>query len=1177
MTGIQILLLGPPEARLKGELITLQSRFTRALLFYLAERGGPVREEEVLSTFWGSLGQAEARQMLSVELAQLRDAFSNHPLLADEPGMAGINTGCVYVDSLEFQNLVDRAGRLPWRLPEDRPLPERAYSLLQRAAALWREPRFLAGADFPSTPGLDAWMMRTGQHAEHLYSRVLARLADHAYAAGSLEESLRYAQQALARDEMNEELHYRLLRCLVSMGRDEEARRYFASLQALLRRELDAGPGPKLVELYRQIRSQEGRSPKQQGISQPHWNLRPSVSAPFVGRAEVLEQLHAAWQHSGGAAILGESGQGKTRLLQEFAAQIQPPRLLLSTCRPAENNLPFQPVIELLRYHIQPDEWLALPSAWASQLAVLLPELFTIHANLERPLLEFAPEAAPGQARLLLLEAIRQVFLLIAGDRLLLCVDDAQWIDEASLTTLAYLLERPPFTESALLLVAARGEEMQPRLEALLASLQDSGRAAVIRLDPLSYAETGKLAGHVSGSPPSPAFTRQLQGETGGNPLFILETLRALLEHEPQADLSRPLSLPLPGSLQTLFRNRLGRLRPATRRVLEAAAVTGIVFDAQILPEVCQQKDVDMVRALEELQEAHLVEPATRPPEDVCYRFIHSKIREVLLQETNPMRLRLLHGAVARALARRLGAQAAAQSALLAEHYEQAGEPEAAFAGWVEAGRHARQLLSPAEATQAFARAERLIAQAPGLSDEALHGLYSEWMEAAYEAEDAATIERLSASLLEQGSERDSRLLTGAALNGLSDARMVRNQFEEGLKYSEQAIVQLELTGNIFEHMEAYNNRGVFLYMLNRIEEAVESFQDALAIGADSSDPPVLRARANAHYQIAIAQILRGWPELGLSHAGRSLADFIAVNRAYGQVGAYSALALSRYFMGQFSQARQDCQAGIDLAERIQAWRMLGYLHGYFGLIELSNGNTDAAIQHAEQAIMMGGRFSHSEMAAGGYRILGDIFYVLQAHEQAAGYYRLGRQAGQNQFLAVDQLVRLGASLSMCGQPEEGRACIQEAVEQAQAGGLGVALISARMSQAHANLIQGQFGRAYQMATALVGETRRRSLPASRLMIVFLLGMADEQAGEIEKAIERFQTAASEAACLPDPWIEQQSQAELGRLLAKAGRPDPAPLERARFLMNYLDEHARHPLVRQAFLSFRQRIESRSG
>jgi tetratricopeptide (TPR) repeat protein len=292
-------------------------------------------------------------------------------------------------------------------------------------------------------------------------------------------------------------------------------------------------------------------------------------------------------------------------------------------------------------------------------------------------------------------------------------------------------------------------------------------------------------------------------------------------------------------------------------------------------------------------------------------------------------------------------------------------------------------------------------------------------------------------------------------------------------------------------------------------------------------------------------------------------------------VTAYSALALSRYFLGQFGRARQDCQVGIDLAERIQSWRMLGYLHGYFGLIELSNGNTDAAILHAEQAIEMGERFKHSETAAGGYRILGDIFFVLQAHEQAAGYYRLGRQASQNQFLAVDQLVRLGASLCMCGRLEEGRACIQEAVEQAQGGGLGVALISAQIGQAHANLMQGQFGRAYQMAIALVGETRRRSLPASRLMIVFLLGMADEQAGEIEKAIERFQTAASEAACLPDPWIEQQAQAELGRLLAKAGRPDPAALERARFLMDYLDEHARHPLVRQAFLSFRQRIESR--
>ena len=1174
MAVFRILLLGPPDIRLDDEAFSIPRRTTRALLFYLASRGGMVGRDELLPLFWENEPEDIARSRLRETLSRLRRALLVQDPLITEPGLVGLNFSSVYVDQLEFQDLIDKAGRLPWQIPIEKPLPDRTYQLLHQAISLWRSPHFLAGADFPSTPGLDNWRIKIAQHMEHLHEHVLERLSDHAYAINDLEQALQLARLALLTDELNEDLHYRALRSLVDMGRRSEAREYFSYLQGLLRRELDTSPGPKLIDLYRQIREDE--RPIMPTESQPVWNIRPSVRSPFVGRKRVLEQMKQCFHNGGGAFVLGESGQGKTRLLQEFSAHVDTrPRLLLTSCRPAENNLPFQPIIELLRYHIQPDEWLALSPAWASQLSLLLPELTTMRPDLDRPLVGFAPDTAPGQARALLLEAIRQVILLISKEqRLLFCMDDAQWADEASLATIAYLLERPPFDRQALLVLAARLEEKNSHLEALLSSLQQSIHVTLIQLTQLSQEEITDLMQYVLGRIPSEQLTRQVAMETGGNPLFILETLRAMLERGTSLEEDFTRQLPLAESLQNLIRARLQQLSRSARAVLEIGAIIGTEFNPEIIEKVGQQTGAEVVQALEELEGRLLIEPLARSPEDVRHHFIHNKIREVLLQEINPMRARMLHSRVAHILASRSGYQSANQAALLAQHFEYAGEAEQAFNYWMQAARHARQLYSIADAAQALVNAEQLIPQSPELSDEQIYSLYTEWTEMAYEINDGATIWRINPDLLKLGWQRSSSLLIGTALDGLSDACMVGNRFEDGLAYTNQAIPYLERSSNLFEHMEVYNHRGVFLYMLNRIEEAIESFQDALAVGAESTEPKVLHARANAHYQISVARTLSGFPETGLSHATRSLADFITLNQVHGQVTAYSAQALSRFFMGSLVQARLDSQIGIELARRINAWRMLGYLHGYRAMIELASGNIDETLEYAGQAIELGERYGHAEIAAGGYRFIGDIYSFLNDLEQAIHYYQRSLETTGEKFLAVDPMARLGLALYMTGNTEAGQKLLQQATAIARQAGMGVMLIPAQLFQASAFAWVGEWGQAYQLASYVQKEAQRRKLASIRLMASNLLGEIALHADDIPKALEYFENTASEAAAIPYPWIELSAHSMLINTRCLAGQSDQAARQRVTSLLDQLQATVTKEPYRQAFERFRQKFSS---
>jgi len=1171
MSITQILLLGPPEIRYGDRSIYVPRRIPRALLFYLASQGSLVGRDSILPLFWENLPDINARRRLSDTLSRLRDALPDPGVLMVTTSLVGLNLRKVYIDQFEFQNLLLQIGRTPWQISPHLPLPELIYDNLLRAVELWRYPRFLAGADFPSSLIMDNWLTQTSQKMENLLQRALVRLAQHAEATGDLEQALNWSRQALIVDELNEDLHYRVMHLLIELGMPEKARQHFHQVEALMQREYGASPSPRLRDLYQQASTHRSRVGAQ---VTPSWKIHPTMQVPFVGRKNILEQLQRLYLKGGGVFIFGESGQGKTRLMQEFVLKAIPqPRLLLAYPRPTESNLPFQPIIEVLRTYIQPEEWQALPAIWISQLSLLLPELSDLRPDVdEHPVLETMPEVAPDQVRAVILEALRRVFLMLSRQsRLIFCLDDAQWCDEATLATIAYLLERPPFDERAFFLAAARWEEKNPHLDALVSSLQQAGRVTVIPLPRLNESDIKELTTHVMGYTPPFQFTHRLQIESGGNPFFILESLRAILETNPSLDHAQVPTLPLVQSVQNLINIRLDKLPDFERQILEVAAIMGSDLDPDSMAEVMQRTPAEVSQALEELERRSLIELSEHGLGTARYRFIHEKIKEVLLQRLHPLEARLLHRKVARALEQKgVGDD---HAAILAQHYEQAGELSLAFDYWVRAGRRARQLFSSTDALWIFSRANHLAQQTQQLTDHQLHTLYSEWTETAYEIEDVATIQRINSDLLNLGKQRNSPLLIGTALDGMSDACLASNQFEEGLDYTIQAIPYLEQAGSLYKLMEAYNHQGVFLYMLNRLDEALESFHKVLSLGENSQDPQIIRARANAHYQIAVARVINGWPEIAQTHAQRSLTDFIHLKRVHGTITAYSALALAQYFLGNYSQARQNCQHGLELAERAQAWRMMGYLHSYQAMIELGMGELGSAVEHAEKAIQLGERYNHSEIIAGGYRMIGDFYSLLLSRPQeSVRPYTRALEASQGTFLAADIQFRLGFSLFMKGEQEKGQALILQAIAAAEQAGLSVIRLMAQTILLYTHYHAQNWEQIEQAGEQLLQEAGKRSLLSIRLAIGHLLGELAQHHGDKETAKKHFREIANTAALMPNPWLEIQSLIALHKTLSAEGQVDPSIRQRVEYLLTYLGKRIRRYPYLQAFREYRQRI-----
>ncbi len=1172
MSDLHVLLLGPPEARFMGENIQIPRRLPRALLFYLASQGGVIGRDHILTLFWEEEPEASARRNLRDTLSRLKNTLPDPDLLYTDTSLVGLNFQRTTVDQIQFQDMLERLGRIPWQIPAEQPLPETTYRLMKSAVELWRSPKFLGGANFPSTTAMDDWLSYTSQRLEQQYGRIMQRLADHAFAAGDLGSAFDLTNAALVNDGLNEDLHLRLMQILVRMDRSSDARQHYERYRDMLRRDIGVEPSPPMVALSQQIRAAAGT--RTHADTKPLWRVRQSVQVPFIGRQETLDYLQQAFHKGGGVFIFGEAGQGKTRLLQEFTsrlgAQVRP---LVTTCRQAESSLPFQPFIELLRRHISREEWLALPSTWASRLALLLPELLELRRDLDRSFIEGATQMAPTHIRPTILEAIRQLFaLLFKRQRLLLCLDDAHWADEASIATLAYLFERPPFNAQALLVAAARWEEYSPHLEAWMATLQHTPALRLVSLSRFTENEVKQLSQYVLGHVPPDEVVNNILTETGGNPFIILEALRAFLERGTQPGLEELAALPVVKSIQSLIDARLELLTTVSRDVIEAAAVLGTDFNPEALSQVTGHPPLEVANALEELEKRYLIELDHRSPASLRYRFIHDIFREALLLKIHPVRKRWLHANIAQVL--ESGPETRDKPALLAQHYEQAGETGLALGYWIQSGQRAHQLYSFHEADWSFSRAESLMEHSGLFEPEKILSLYSAWSEMAYEAQDPDKTQKVNSRLLRLGEGNNNPLLVGSALDGLSAACMLTKELDQGLALVDQAIIYLKRAADPLKILDAQIHRGMILAECKRYAEAVASFQEAIEGAAIADDVAVMTRRANATAHQARAMLMDGWPRRAQEIATQALDDYSALNLLRGQITATYTLALARFHGGEATQALNDSRIGATLAQRLEIVPQAGLFYGLTASIEMALGNFDLALENARRCMDLGDQHSLDGLTALGQQLFGELLIRLQNYTLAKEYLTKVSAAQAEPLLEAYPSLGLGYAIWSSEHTPASRQILEEALRSAEVSHIYPVLAYARLTRINADA-QGAINAEMQSYLAdLYQQADERGMVLVKLRAAALLGRQSLFRENAEAAIHIARSGIKIASQNNLSWLELQLRLLLDASLKSGKRTDPSNRGRILYLLEHLESGLSQEPFKQAFLDYRNSLQA---
>ena len=282
----------------------------------------------------------------------------------------------------------------------------------------------------------------------------------------------------------------------------------------------------------------------------------------------------------------------------------------------------------------------------------------------------------------------------------MLFFDDLQWCDGETLGWLAYLLHAAA-NSPLLLLATLRSEDVRPAdtLDTMLLALQRRSQFAEQTLGPLSFADAAALAANAGGRTLSQGETRQLYQNTEGNPLFIVETVRAW----PQGLPLQPHFLP--PKMHAVLRYRLAQLSPVGRKTAEAAAVAGHGFDLALVAEAGGQSEAEAARGLDELWRRLMIRQAGQ----ATYEFSHDQLRQVAYDAIDPERRRWLHEQIAGALARLHAPNLEAVAGRIAEHFLQSGHPERALDYCLLAAGAAARLFAYEEAIAFYARARTLL------------------------------------------------------------------------------------------------------------------------------------------------------------------------------------------------------------------------------------------------------------------------------------------------------------------------------------------------------------------------------------------------------------------------------------------------------------------------------------
>lgn len=629
---LKINMLQTPGIELNGAPVILPFKRAEALLYYMAVKRTASRQE-LIALLWESEDEAKGLKNLRNALYTLKKTLGGDVLVSPQKAMISLNP------AWEIQCDYDRFVR------------DGDFSAYQAP--------FLSGFAIRNAFALDEWIFRTREKLHGMYLRGLEAQAKDARLSQNYDEAIRFSQLYLSEEPYDETMAAFLMRCLKETENFARATQVYQRLKELLSKEMGVDPLESTTMLYYEILNQWNNTAKQ--VEEPDGSAAP------VGREQAYDALRAAantFMESSSRRcsqlLVGETGSGKSELINHFLRSGNVSALLTVRCEcmQSDSQQPLtlwsrimRPILEFSRR-----EGIQLPAQALERIG----NTISLYDG-------SVPERMPYDQALE--DSVMLVFSLVSRKKkLLLILDDLQWADAQSLQLLNTLLRH--LERGALMAILSTTWGYSDWVQTALHELEADGLLHQQVLDPLSRADTEAFLRRELGVENAVQLAEKFYQESGGN-LKLLITLAQAYRNHPDTETSSR-------AMGRMLLKRLGNLSTCAVQVTEKLCLFHHGLSSSLLLDLMDGREQQLSEALLELRRRTILEEF-QFNEQTCYRFVHSRLRDLVYDRLTVYQRKELHSQVAARLAGDGEVMDEITCREVSHHYQRADKPQDAL------------------------------------------------------------------------------------------------------------------------------------------------------------------------------------------------------------------------------------------------------------------------------------------------------------------------------------------------------------------------------------------------------------------------------------------------------------------------------------------------------------------
>lgn len=590
---LKVYLFKTPEIYFCGELVTMPYKKAEALLYYMIIEKRTTREHAA-ALVWDNCDDSTAKKNLRHALYTIKKVFHIDVIISPDRQSLCLNPRIKfysdYDDFMENHNIDLYQGE------------------------------FLSGFFVKNAYAYDEWLVFSRNKVQNLYLCILEEKLERQEDL-TVRQAEELFEKYIAQDALEERVYYHMMKIYGDNGLYHKGIRIYHQLKSLLYKELKVLPGKELVSLYEDFLEKDKEKARDK---------------TDVGHEKERKRLLEAYRRFRGGSpenllLTGESGVGKTYLLEQFLSQIAKDDCLIfkAVCLENEQRIRFQPWNVLM---LQMMKTVKDRKIQAEDYTKTVEYLFPAFSSEEGENAFMADCTIPYSYI-----GIRNLFLkyilkISENYPLILVFDNVQYMDPMSLELLTLLIRRE---EKNLMVLMTGPEVWGGRMNEYFAPLIKEKYVEKINVTPFAKAEVKSIIENKLGkSNLTPGLIDRIYEESRGNAFFLEILLKEYSEGR--------LKDGGPSCFDKLFQVQMNTLPKLERQILEVISACQAWADFESLEYILHRDSLELLEALDGLKEKNIIQEKQTQGQS-RFMFTHGDMQKYVHEQMPFSKRKVLH------------------------------------------------------------------------------------------------------------------------------------------------------------------------------------------------------------------------------------------------------------------------------------------------------------------------------------------------------------------------------------------------------------------------------------------------------------------------------------------------------------------------------------------------------